>query len=134
MPWLPSTAICMCIFWSVFFPQKCGGCACPSTAAGAEWEGPCLHAVLAARSLAPQTVRVEPSLCSVGALPSNAYWKIGVFFGGLLAFFLLFSLPFSYIKVGVEAEAGRVPVRSGKTARAHAACCRVAAAPSMCCM
>ncbi|KAI7840220.1 hypothetical protein COHA_006002 [Chlorella ohadii] len=49
MPWLPSTAIGMCIF-------------------------------------------------CVGALPSNEYWKIGVFFGGLLVFFLLFSLPMSYIK------------------------------------
>lgn len=41
-----------------------------------------------------------PAPCSVGALPSNEYWKIGVFFGGLLVFFLLFSLPMSYIKVG----------------------------------
>ncbi|KAL4458381.1 hypothetical protein ABPG75_013246 [Micractinium tetrahymenae] len=35
---------------------------------------------------------------SIGALPDADYWKSGAFFGGVLLFYLLFSLPMSYIK------------------------------------
>jgi hypothetical protein len=34
----------------------------------------------------------------VGALPNSEYWKIGTYFGIVLAVYLLFSLPMSYIK------------------------------------
>ena len=38
------------------------------------------------------------SACSLAALPQTEYWKIGVYFGAVLAVYLLFSLPMSYIK------------------------------------
>jgi hypothetical protein len=34
----------------------------------------------------------------MAALPQTEYWKIGTYFGVVLAVYLLFSLPMSYIK------------------------------------
>jgi hypothetical protein len=34
----------------------------------------------------------------VGELPNSDYWKIAIYFGVVLAVYLLFSLPMSYIK------------------------------------
>ena len=36
--------------------------------------------------------------CSLGALPVSEYWKVGVYMGVLLSYYLLYSLPMSYIK------------------------------------
>ena len=52
------------------------------------------------QTAAPPNTRPPSCLiaCSVGALPNSDYWKIGAYFGGVLAVYLLFSLPMSYIK------------------------------------
>ena len=43
-------------------------------------------------------VRPRPLPCSVGALPTTEYWKIGIYFALLMLIYLLFSLPMSYIR------------------------------------
>lgn len=35
---------------------------------------------------------------SLAALPNSGYWKIGAYFCGAAAFYILFSLPMSYVK------------------------------------
>jgi len=37
-------------------------------------------------------------VCSVGALPTGDYWKIGTYFVATCTVYLLYALPMSYIK------------------------------------
>ncbi len=105
MPWLPSVAINLVVFRQAQLElsavgrrvvlllhrpvQEFAGCAC----LGAP---PSLREKLG--FIAACTLVLSPHPCSVGALPTNDYEEVGWFYGAALLFYLLVSLPLSYIK------------------------------------
>ncbi|EFN53780.1 hypothetical protein CHLNCDRAFT_58448 [Chlorella variabilis] len=78
MPWLPSLALLLLVFRQAAARRFLRGLAGHATRVA-------LH-------------RIAVQYLNVAALPNSGYWNIGIFYGGALAFYLVFSLPMSYVK------------------------------------